>query len=79
MDWNEPAAAVMSRGTAAVLRVLAGADGSFCVRELARLAGAPIDWLRSPLPDAGYRLTRSMMRTSAPSWNTRVNVPSSGC
>lgn len=39
MDWNEPAAAVMSRGTAAVIRVLAGADGRFSVRELARLAG----------------------------------------
>lgn len=39
MDWNEPAAAVMSRGTAAVLRVLAYADGPFSVRELGRLAG----------------------------------------
>lgn len=39
MDWNEPAAAVMSHGIAAVLRTLAGADGMSSVREIARLAG----------------------------------------
>jgi predicted nucleotidyltransferase len=38
MDWTEPASVVMSRGAAAVLRVLARADGSFSVRELARVA-----------------------------------------
>lgn len=38
MDWKEPASAVMSHGTAAVLRVLAGAEGPFGTRELARLA-----------------------------------------
>jgi predicted nucleotidyltransferase len=37
MDWKEPAAPVMSHGTAAILRALAGADGPFSVRELARL------------------------------------------
>lgn len=39
MDWKEPASPVMSRGTAAILRALAGADTPFSVRELARLAG----------------------------------------
>ncbi len=39
MDWSEPATAVMSAGTAAVLRALAGSDGSFAIREVARLAG----------------------------------------
>lgn len=38
MDWSEPATAVMSHGTAAVIRALAGA-GTFGVRELARVAG----------------------------------------
>lgn len=38
MDWREPAVAVMSHGTAAVLRALAGSDQAFSVRELARLA-----------------------------------------
>lgn len=38
MDWNEPAAVVMSHGTAAVLRTLAGVDGMSSVREIARLA-----------------------------------------
>jgi DNA-binding transcriptional ArsR family regulator len=39
MDWKEPASPVMSRGTAAILRALAGAGVPFSVRELARLAG----------------------------------------
>lgn len=39
MDWQEPASAVMSHGTAAVLRGLAGATGPFGIRELARLTG----------------------------------------
>lgn len=38
MDWSEPATAVMSHGTAAVIRALSGAR-SFGVRELARVAG----------------------------------------
>jgi hypothetical protein len=38
MDWSDPSAAVMSHGTAAVLRVLAGTDHPFGVRELARVA-----------------------------------------
>lgn len=38
VDLSEPASAVMSGGAAAVLRVFAGADGPFSVRELARLA-----------------------------------------
>lgn len=38
MDWKEPAAPVMSHGTAAILRALAGANGPFSVRELSRLA-----------------------------------------
>lgn len=38
MDWNDPATAVMSHGTAAVLRVLAGAEGPFTIRDLSRLA-----------------------------------------
>lgn len=37
MDLTEPASIVMSRGTAAVLRVLSGADESFTVRQIARL------------------------------------------
>lgn len=39
MDWREPASAVMSHGTAAVLRGLAGATEPFSVRELAKLTG----------------------------------------
>jgi predicted nucleotidyltransferase len=43
MDWNTPATAVMSHGTAAVLRVLAGADGPFTIREVARLADISVN------------------------------------
>lgn len=39
MNLSEPADLVMPRATAAVLRVLAGADTSFSVREAARIAG----------------------------------------
>jgi predicted nucleotidyltransferase len=39
MNVSEPATVVMSRGTAAVVRVLAGADRAFTGRETARLAG----------------------------------------
>ncbi|SEF12030.1 nucleotidyltransferase domain-containing protein [Jiangella alba] len=38
MDWSDPATAVMSHGTAAVIRALSGAR-SFGVRELAGVAG----------------------------------------
>lgn len=38
MDWSEPAGAVMSHGTAAVIRALTG-GGPFGIRELARIAG----------------------------------------
>lgn len=39
MDMSEPATVVASSGTAAVLRVLAGAEQGFTIRELGRLAG----------------------------------------
>jgi hypothetical protein len=39
MDLGRPAAIIMPAGTEAVLRVLAGTDGSLGVREVARLAG----------------------------------------
>jgi len=39
MNLSEPADLVMPRATAAVLRVLAGADTSFSVRQAARIAG----------------------------------------
>lgn len=39
MDLTEPADVVLPRTTAAVLRVLAGADTAFSVRQAARLAG----------------------------------------
>ena len=39
MNLSEPADLVMPRTTGAVLRVLAGADTSFSVREAARIAG----------------------------------------
>jgi predicted nucleotidyltransferase len=44
MDLANPARAVLPIGTAAVLRVLMGADSSFTIRELARLAevSAPV-------------------------------------
>ncbi|HZI96629.1 MAG TPA: hypothetical protein VFD41_03780 [Actinomycetales bacterium] len=39
MDLSDPARAVLPAGTAAILRVLVGADTSFTMRQLARLAG----------------------------------------
>lgn len=39
MDLSEPASLAMPRGTAAVIRVLAGADDNFTIRELGRLSG----------------------------------------
>lgn len=39
MNVNEPSDLVMARTSAAVLRVLAGADAAFSVRQAARLAG----------------------------------------
>ncbi|MGH8893487.1 MAG: nucleotidyltransferase domain-containing protein [Actinomycetes bacterium] len=39
MNLSEPADVVMPRTTAAVLRVLAGADAAFSIRQAARLAG----------------------------------------
>lgn len=39
MDLTEPASVVMSAGTVAVLRVLAGAEAPFTGRQVARLAG----------------------------------------
>ncbi|PZF84493.1 nucleotidyltransferase domain-containing protein [Jiangella anatolica] len=39
MDMSEPATVAMPRGKIAVLRVLAGADHPFTIRELGRLAG----------------------------------------
>jgi predicted nucleotidyltransferase len=39
MDMSEPASVAMAPGTAAVIRVLAGADDTFTIRELGRLAG----------------------------------------
>ena len=39
MNVSEPSDLVMTRTTAAVLRVLAGADTAFTVRQAARLAG----------------------------------------
>jgi hypothetical protein len=44
MDLGNPARAIFPAGTAAVLRILTGADTSFTIRELSRLAGvsAPV-------------------------------------
>lgn len=44
MDLSDPARAVLPAGTAAVLRVLVGADSAFTIRQLARVAGvsAPV-------------------------------------
>ncbi len=39
MDLTDPASVVMTKGVASVLRVLAGADSAFTVRQLARVAG----------------------------------------
>lgn len=39
MDMSEPATVALAPGTAAVVRVLAGADDTFTIRQLGRLAG----------------------------------------
>jgi predicted nucleotidyltransferase len=39
MDLSEPASLVMAPGTAAVIRVLAGAEDAFTIRQVGRLAG----------------------------------------
>jgi len=39
VDLSEPASVVMAPGTAAVIRVLAGAEDAFTIRQIGRLAG----------------------------------------
>jgi hypothetical protein len=39
VNLSEPASVVMAPGTAAVIRVLAGAEDAFTIRQIGRLAG----------------------------------------
>jgi DNA-binding transcriptional ArsR family regulator len=51
MDVGRPAAFILPPGTEAVLRVLAGVDGSLGVREVARLAGVSANRASQVLAD----------------------------